>query len=401
MKYLESYQLFEAETRQEITDEIVNALENTPEGRDLLALASREFKYSDHIKKTSRYTARRTGRVEINNLRGRTYITQLDNGKWYHAVEATGRRYGEGYYDTLRECIRGVWRDFILESTSIVPMGMPRKMHKEIAGKELPNLAGKGFTQNQIREHLRGLYAGGNQMMDSTSPIFSSPRWKQIFDFLGLEKLTRRDDTGSWIEIQLEETKKSVLEILSIALIPPPEENNFNFGSTAFGITPTNVYRDQMESVSIKFLLYIKKMTIPKNYRFVKIEIGDTIEKCKEVETIASKKLIENNLPKEDLNPNFWGGNKISEDQEKIRKLIINFALEVFAKGTEGEDKIEINNQIFFESIAPRIKKTNPSPAILSKIRGKIPGLWEIYKSIDSKVASGNDTMADLGDLGF
>ena len=71
MRYLETFQLFEAATRQSVTDEIVNALENTIEGKDLLGLAAKPYRPgADEIL----YKARKTGRVEINNLRGRTHI---------------------------------------------------------------------------------------------------------------------------------------------------------------------------------------------------------------------------------------------------------------------------------------------------------------------------------------
>ena len=376
MKYLESYQLFEAETRQAITDEIVNALENTPEGKDLLALATRENPYTGndpYFTKSRLYTPRRTGRVEINNLRGRTYITQLPGGRWYHAVEATGTTYGEGVYDSLTQCIRGVWRDFIASSTSIIPGGMPRKMYKEFLDVELPQLMGKKMSKTQIREHLSKVYSGGNKMMDNTSPIFTSPRWIQIFNLIGLEKKYGNFNGGSYSTIREKRDKNSILKDLYKMLDPD--------ASLIFFTT----------EIKIQFFEYTKKMSVSTKgnileWPVISLGMNETPDVCKTVENIAAKKFISKQS-------SFHGVG--------IKRVIANFALQIFAKGMEGDSEIEINDPIFFEFIAPLIKEKNPSPFMLARIRKELPKFWEVYKVIDPSVESGFETLADLGDLGF
>lgn len=401
MKYLESYQLFEAKNRQAITDEIVNALENTPEGKDLLGLAIKELSYSDGLDKTSRYTARRTGRVEINNLRGKTYITRLEDGKWYHAVEATGRTYGEGIYDSLTDCIRGVWVDFITNSTSIRPQGMNIKRFKKFVDQEINNLIGKNLNKLEIRKHLSKAYFGGEEPMNEDSPIFSSPRWKQIFDFIGLEKKTSflrmQIVSGSFSEgFWHYSSNKKYSPLLQLADILLKT-------SSARGVEGASLYDLHFRNipVTISFSEVPIKISVDDYRGGVQIHVGDTIEKSKEIETIAAKKFIELKSVAEDE----YIDEKLPDIRKmqtyEILKVFVRFAMDIFAKGMEGEEEIEISDDIFFKSISPLIKEANPSPDILSKMREKFPRLWEFYINLDPEVNQGNEIIADLGDLGF
>jgi hypothetical protein len=383
MKHVKTYQLFEAATRQAVTDEIVNALENTVEGKDLLALATRPPEKLSGS--PDPYKPRKTGRVEINNLRGKSYITQLDDGKWYHAVEATGRKYGEGIYDSLNDCIRGMWTDFITNSTSIRPKGMPLKTYAGFVDKEINNLIGKNLNELEIRRFLSKAYFGGKEPMTENSPIFSSPRWNQIFNFLGFGKAITPPawDGGGRIKIfYIYDNKKSFQSSLNVAAeIILPNDNSLirSLYSAHFSGT----------EIEIIFNEYPKKMI----FGYSHITIGDTIEKCKEVETIAAKRFIE--MHSEVKN------SYLSKLNDPILKMFIDFAIGIFAKGMEGEDEIELNDEIFFQSIAHRMKDL-PAEG-LSRIRRNLPQLWEIYtKSVgDEATIDGIETLADLGDLGF
>jgi hypothetical protein len=287
MKYVKTFKLFEAATRQSVTDEIVNALENTVEGKDLLSLA-RSSTSGDL------YKPRRTGRVEINYLRGKTYITQLENGKWYHAVEATGRTYGEGVYDSLTDCIRGVWVDFITNSTSIRPQGMPIKTYKKFVDQEINNIMGKNLTIPQIRKHFSKAYFGGKEPMDETSAIFSSPRWKQILDFIGLEKETSdssikiRSKSFPWgVWNYVGGKNDSPLLQLADMLLKTSEIGSLKGAS---------LYDLHFSKAPIELFFSVVPRKMDMDYRgddYVVIHIGDTIEKSKEIETIAAKEFIE------------------------------------------------------------------------------------------------------------
>jgi hypothetical protein len=384
MKHVKTFQLFEAATRQSVTDEIVNALENTVEGKDLLALATRP---PEKLLSGSPdpYKARKTGRVEINNLRGRTYITQLDDGKWYHAVEATGRKYGEGIYDSLTDCIRGMWTDFIVNSTSIRPKGMPLKMYAGFVNKEINNLIGKNLNTLETRRFLSKAYFGGKEPMTEKSPIFSSPRWKQIFNFLGFGKKTNPpawDGGGRMSIFYIDDDKKSFKSSLNLAAeMILPNDNSFH----------RSLYSSHFSSALIEIIFneYPEKMIFGHSH----ISIGDTIEKCKEVETIAAKRFIKMYSEVDD--------SYLSRLNDPILKMFVDFAIGIFAKGMEGEDEIEMDDTIFFQSIAHRMKDL-PAEG-LSRIRRNLPELWEIYKKSVGGEATidGIETLADLGDLGF
>jgi hypothetical protein len=377
MKHVKTFKLFEAATRQAVTDEIVNALENTVEGKDLLALATRPPEKLSGS--PDPYKARKTGRVEINNLRGKSYITQLDNGKWYHAVEATGRTYGEGIYDSLNDCIRGMWTDFIANSTSIRPKGMPLKMYAGFVDKEINNLIGKNLNELEIRRFLSKAYFGGKEPMTENSPIFSSPRWNQIFNFLGFRKGITPPawDGGGRMRIEyIDDDKKSFKSPLKLAAeIILPYQGSFS--NSLYSLHFTNC------RIEIIFNEYPQKISIGYSH----ISVGDTIEKCKEIETLTAEKFIK----------------EYSEvrENDSVLKMFVNFALDIFAKGMEGEDEIEMDDTIFFQSIAHRMKDL-PAEG-LSRIRRNLPELWEIYKKSVGGEATidGMETLADLGDLGF
>lgn len=381
MKYLETFRLFEAATRQSVTDEIVKALENTVEGKDLLSLAYTTNTSGDL------YKPRKTGRVEINYLRGKTYITQLENGKWYHAVEATGRKYGEGTYDSLTDCIRGMWVDFITNSTSIRPKGMPIKTYKKFVDQEINNMMGKNLTIQEIRSYLSKFYFGGKTPMSWKSPIFSSPRWIQILDFIGFERRTEppKWDSGSKIIINyIRDDKKSTESILrTLAEIMVPID----------GIAYKSLYSEHFGgSISMVFYEYPKKLELG----YSNILIGDTIEKYKEIETIAAKKFIDNysEVSSHSIRAN-------SDEDVFVLKMLIGFVMNLVSIGMEGEDEIEINDDSFFQSIAQRMKDLNIPAGVLVRIRKKLPELWNIYKDLGGKDPGGLETLADLGELGF
>ena len=393
MKYIKTYQLFEAVTRQSVTDEIVEALENTVEGKDLLSLA-RSSTSGDL------YKPRRTGRVEINYLRGKTYITQLENGKWYHAVEATGRTYGEGVYDSLTDCIRGVWVDFITNSTSIRPQGMPIKTYKKFVDQEINNIMGKNLTIKQVRKHFSKAYFGGKEPLDETSPIFSSPRWNQILDFIGLEKATYESlikiqsksfPNGHWSYV--DGKKDSPLVQLADVVLKTPE---------AGGLKGASLYDLHFRTVplSINFLGVPTKMSV-EIIGDVVIRIGDTIEKSKEIETIAAKEFIKSKSYVDSRHIDEELPVSKQKQMHEILKAFVKFAMDIFAKGMEGEDEIEINDTAFFELIAKELKDLSIPAEALNSIRKKLPELWNIYKDLGGKDPGGLETMADLGELGF
>lgn len=401
MRYLETFQLFEAANRQSVTDEIVNALENTPEGKDLLGLASKPFRLAaDKIL----YKARKTGKVEINNLRGKTYITQLEDGTWYHAVYATGRTYGEGIYDSLTDCIRGVWVEFITNSTSIRPQGMNIKEYKEFVDQEINNLIGKNLSTVEIRKHLSKAYFGGKEPMTEKAPIFSSPRWKQIFDFIGLEKRTGPFEIkimskclpNFWNYVG-NKTDSPLTQLADIVLKTSNIRTRYVEGASLYDLH----FRSHRPLIGISFSEVPYKMSADILFGdCVAIYIGDTIEKSKEVETIAAKKFIE---LKSVLDGKYIDDNdNITEfgHTYEILKAFVGFAMDIFAKGMEGEDEIEINNTVFFKLIANEMKDLSIPAEGLSGIRKNLPELWNIYKNISTNT-EGLETLADLGELGF
>lgn len=398
MKHVKTFKLFEAANRQSVTDEIVNALENTVEGKDLLALASSKGEDGP-------YKPIKTGKVEINNLRGKTYITQLEDGKWYHAVYATGRTYGEGIYNSLNDCIRGVWIDFITSSNYIRPQGMNIKEYKKFVDQEINNLIGKNLSTVEIRKHLSKAYFGGKEPMTERAPIFSSPRWKQIFDFIGLEKRTSPFEIkiaskrfpGYW-KHKDGKSDSPMVQLADIVLKTSSIRARGVEGASLYDLH----FRSNRPLIGIGFSEVPYKMSADILFgECVAIHIGDTIEKSKEVETIAAKKFIELKSALDGKYIDEELPDKKQMHTYEILKAFVRFAMDIFAKGMEGEDEIEISNTVFFKLIAKEMKDLSIPAEGLNSIKKNLPELWNIYKNLSGNDPGELETLADLGELGF
>ncbi len=181
MRYLQSYILFENNNQDH---PLMDAMKNTPAGRDLAAISSQ-------------YRVDRTGKLVISGLRGKTFIQELPGGVWKHWVVATGRTYGEGVYSTLEDCLRGCWRDYILYSTSIRPQGMNMKLYQDEISKNLHKFEGRELNHQEItKEALEILVSRFKNPIRDASFIFNDPKWRQILALTGFEEV--EPETGDW-----------------------------------------------------------------------------------------------------------------------------------------------------------------------------------------------------------
>ena len=289
---------------------------------------------------------------------------------------------------------------------------MPIKEYKKFVDQEINNLMGKNLSTVEIRKHLSKAYFGGKEPMTERAPIFSSPRWKQIFDFIGLEKRT------SPYEIKIVSKRfpgyhnhndgKSDSPMVQLADIVLKTSN-----IRARDVEGASLYdlhfRSNRPLIGIGFSEVPHKMSADILFgECVAIYIGDTIEKSKEVETIAAKKFIELKSAMDgkyiDIDDEELSYKKRMHTHEilyEILKAFVGFAMDIFAKGMEGEDEIEINNTVFFKLIANEMRDLSIPAEGLNSIRKNLPELWNIYKNLRGNDPGGLETLADLGELGF
>ena len=230
MKYLKNFALYEAKSKNPNEDEIMDAMTNSPAGKDLAAMASS-------------YKVDRTGKLVIAGLRGRTYVKPDPAGsRWIHWVEATGRTYGHGAAPTLEECLRDCWKEFILNSTSFRPQGMKIKEYISQIEPVLSSFEGKALNMNDLQFEITKVIKGDPSWNPIRDPsfIFEYPELREVFDFIGLEKVFGYKKHGGFmiVNYKLLGNNSPLVQIL-------PYDNNMT--GNEFGIrletVPEDVYQ--------------------------------------------------------------------------------------------------------------------------------------------------------------
>ena len=96
--------------------EIMNALVNTPEGKDLVSLICIRHKtFSDS------FEMKRTGRIHIIGGGSKTYIDKFGDVYGYESV-SQGKPFGRETFNTIAELLRGIWSN-IISKQLVVPIG--------------------------------------------------------------------------------------------------------------------------------------------------------------------------------------------------------------------------------------------------------------------------------------
>jgi hypothetical protein len=224
---------------------------------------------------------------------------------------------------------------------------MPIKMYKRFVDQEINNMMGKNLSILQIRKHLSKAYFGGKEPLDETSPIFSSPRWNQILHFIGLEKRTHtntitidytRFPTSVWDFVRSEKDSP-LLQLADIIL-----KTSGNRGYKEASLYDLH-FRNR--SILINFSEYSEKISSGASSGTLWIRIGDSVEKSKEVETIAAKEFIKfkgyvsSNSWSSSLSQSVW--KKLSGDPD-LHGILVNYNekegdIILFSKSFKGDYK--------------------------------------------------------------
>ena len=131
------------------TQEILYALQNTPEGRDLAVLT----KWPDW--QGEMYEPKRTGRVYSTSFGSKMYMDKNEMGSYCWQALSNGKIFAQGCFPTITECIRDYWAYVATnylgiggkakqEAREILKRGIPvgRGLNLEGIGIEYKNLVG-------------------------------------------------------------------------------------------------------------------------------------------------------------------------------------------------------------------------------------------------------------------
>ncbi len=151
--------------------EIVEALRNTPEGRDLVAIAGgRNFE--------DIFEPKRTGRVYSTVFGSKMYIDKNEMGNYCWQALSNGKIFAQGCFRTIPECIRDYWS--YVASNYLGVGGKPKQEAKEILKRDIP--IGSGLTLEQIEKVYRN--AKGIKEVD-IKDILNTPTYKILEGLFG------------------------------------------------------------------------------------------------------------------------------------------------------------------------------------------------------------------------
>lgn len=121
--------------------EIMDALVNTPEGKDLVSLICTVHKtFSDT------FEMKKTGRIHISGAGSKTYIDKFGDFYGYESV-SQGKPFGRETFNTIPELLRGIWSN-IASKQLVTPIGDKKDNIKSWIESNI--LPGEELTVNEI-----------------------------------------------------------------------------------------------------------------------------------------------------------------------------------------------------------------------------------------------------------
>ena len=151
--------------------EIIQALRDTPEGRDLVAIAGgRDFE--------SIFEHKRTGRVYSTVFGSKMYMDKGVDGNYCWQALSNGKIFAQGCFRTITECIRDYWS--YVASNYLRVGGKAKQEAKEILKRDIP--IGSGLNLEQIERAYRN--SKGIPEID-LNEILNTPTYKILEGLFG------------------------------------------------------------------------------------------------------------------------------------------------------------------------------------------------------------------------
>lgn len=129
------------------TQEILYALQNTPEGRDLAALT----KWPDW--QGEMYEPKRTGRVYSTAFGSKMYMNKNDDGRYCWQSLSNGKIFAQGCFPTISQCIRDYWATVACNFLGIG--GKSKQEEKELLKETIP--VGRALLPDDIKREYMAL----------------------------------------------------------------------------------------------------------------------------------------------------------------------------------------------------------------------------------------------------
>ena len=166
MKKIKSFKLYES---LQDGQNILDALETTPEGRDLNAIVrkAKEKDFKDLIE------LKKTGRIYTRLFGSKTYI-EKDGMYWKWVSLSNGVPFAQEQFGSIPELLRGLWKLFLKRN---YPIGVKKAAIMNWIDNN-PDLQGKELSRDDIFNIYKKEMGIPNTL--SISEIFSSPKIKEL-----------------------------------------------------------------------------------------------------------------------------------------------------------------------------------------------------------------------------
>jgi hypothetical protein len=107
MKYIKTFIALN-ESHQDGLD-IIDALKNSPEGKDLVKIASSG---DPNFNFDTAFEFKKTGRIWCIGMGAKTFIERRGNEYGFESI-SQGKYYGAEFYPTIKECLRALWTNLL------------------------------------------------------------------------------------------------------------------------------------------------------------------------------------------------------------------------------------------------------------------------------------------------
>jgi hypothetical protein len=319
--------------------EIMDALVNTPEGKDLVSLICIHKTFSDA------FVMKKTGRIHISGAGSKTYIDKFDSFYGYESL-SNGKPFGRETFNSITELLRGIWSNIIAKQL-IIPIGDKKEVIRSWVESNI--LPGEKLTVDEIGEKYtvgNNLYLPDLSRIENESKLFK--RLNSVFN-VSLTKINNRYYTldfllDKWGDFSFESKKYP------------------NSAPTRLSVSITAKFNGKS---SRKSSVIDQKITLTNSDNIIK-----DFEKC-------MKPIIED-IEKYIIN---W---------DLSNPVILRFLIKFIIYG--DNDTTTDLNMIADEIINKNNYKT------INTIKGNYPALWKIIRD---KMGDSADLASDMGALGL
>jgi hypothetical protein len=166
MKYIRSFSSINESHQDGL--EIIDALKNSPEGKDLFTVANDGNPVPNF---DEMFELKRTGRVWFRGGGSKTFIERQDGLYCFESI-SQGKYFGRECYPTIKECLRGLWTNIIGKRSTT--LGIKKDVFREWINNNIT--PGRELSLNDIsNEYLKekGILAPDLSQIPMT-PIFKT-----------------------------------------------------------------------------------------------------------------------------------------------------------------------------------------------------------------------------------